>query len=360
MNIIYGIVLFLAAALLILAGITRVNVWLIERRNPPVGQFATVNDTRLHFVDTGQPGDTSLPPVLFLHGASGNLNDQRMIYEPLLQNRARMIFVDRPGHGYSTRGPSSNALPDGQAATIAALLDALNIDEAVIVGHSFGGAITAAFALNHADKTAGTVFMSPVSHPWPGGINWYYDVTAIPLVGWLFSEVLALPAGLTRIEGGTACVFAPNKPTERYAQRMGATLVLRPYHFRNNGIDVANLYDYVVETSPRYGEIKTPSVIITGNKDTIVLASIHSKGLQRDLENSELVWIENLGHKPDHIVPDIAIAAIENIAGVSNNDLQAMGEAAQTRLANDQFGPVENCIDPDGFIAKEILASQQT
>ncbi|MEM1378475.1 MAG: alpha/beta hydrolase [Pseudomonadota bacterium] len=356
MNIFYSLLLFAAAAILVLAGITRINVWLIERSHPPVGEFTTVNETRLHYVDVPSDGASDVPPIVFLHGASGNLNDQRMIYEPLLKDRARLIFVDRPGHGYSHRGPDTNAYPDGQAATIAALLEDLNIERAIMVGHSFGGAITVSFALNHPDKTAGTVFLSPVSHPWPGGINWYYDLTAIPVVGWIFSEVLALPAGLSRIDGGTECVFAPNQPTEDYAKRMGAKLVLRPYHFRNNAIDVANLYDYVVDTSPRYSEIKSPSVIITGNRDTIVLPSVHSKGLERDLEDAKLIWIENLGHKPDHVVSEIAIAAIENIAGLADHDLQALGQKAQRRLAPDAYGPVEKCIDPDGVIAKEFLA----
>ncbi|MEN0001414.1 MAG: alpha/beta hydrolase [Pseudomonadota bacterium] len=359
MNILYGVVLILAAALMLLAAITRFNVWLIERRHPPTGQFITVNDTRLHYIDVQPGASPDLPPIIFLHGASGNLNDQRTIYEPLLKDRARMIFVDRPGHGYSNRGPATNAYPDGQSATIAALLDALGIEKAIIVGHSFGGAIAASFALKQPGHTIGTVFLAPVSHPWPGGINWYYDLTAVPVIGALFSETLALPAGLTRIDSGTACVFAPNKPTDQYAERMGAQLVLRPYHFRNNAVDVANLYDYVVETSPHYEQIKTPSVIITGNKDTIVLASVHSRGLARDLENAELVWIENLGHKADHVVPDVTLAAIENIAGAASNDLQALGAEAQARLAQDNFGPVEKCLDPDGVIAKEILAAHQ-
>ncbi|MEO1702699.1 MAG: alpha/beta hydrolase [Pseudomonadota bacterium] len=358
MNLVYGFVLLIFACLVVLAAFTRFQVWLIERQHPPIGSFLTANNTKLHYLDIEPEAPTSIPPIVFLHGASGNLNDQHMIFEPLLRRRARLIFIDRPGHGYSSRGPKSNAYPDGQAATIAALLDELGIEKAIIVGHSFGGAITATFALNHPDKTAGTIFLSPVSHPWPGGINWYYDFTAIPVVGRLFSETLALPAGLARIEGGTACVFAPNMPTENYSSRMGAKLVLRPSHFRNNAIDVANLYDYIVETSPRYDKIKTPGIIITGNKDTIVLASIHSIGLRRDLDNAELVWIENLGHKSDHVVPEIVVAAVENLSGKAAHDLQELGRAAHNRLSEDAHGPIEKCIDPEGVIAKEILGNQ--
>ena len=52
-----------------------------------------------------------------------------------------------------------------QAALIAGLMDRLGIGQAIIVGHSFGGSITAAFALDHPDKTLGLVFLSPLPIP---------------------------------------------------------------------------------------------------------------------------------------------------------------------------------------------------
>lgn len=354
MNLVYAALLFVVALLCALAGFTRIGVWNIERRFPATGEYRIVNDTKIHFERATPKTGADLPPVVFLHGASGNLHDQMMKYAPLLKGRAEMLFIDRPGHGYSSRGPASNAYPDGQAATIAALLNDLGIEKAIIVGHSFGGAIAASFALFHPEKTLATLYLSPATHPWPGGVSWYYELVSIPVIGPLFAQTLALPGGLMRIESGTRCVFAPNEPTPDYAQEMGAKLVLRPYHFINNGRDVANLADYVRETAPRYKEIKTPATIITGNKDTIVLASIHSRGLAKDMPQAKLIWIENLGHKSDHVVPDVVIAALENFAG-AQNDLDAIAAAAQIRIANDNFGPVERCLDPNSLIAREIL-----
>lgn len=355
MNIFAAIVFAVCAFALLAASITRLGVWMIERRYPPAGEFALVNDTRLHFIHSKAGPNADLPPIVFLHGASGNLHDAMTIYGEQLSGRADLIFVDRPGHGWSDRGPARNAYPDGQAETLAALLDHLQIDKAIIVGHSFGGAIAVSFALYHPQRTAGTVFLAPVSHPWPGGISWYYTLTALPVIGWLFSETLALPAGHMRMNGATDCVFAPNKPTENYATRTHLPLLFRPGHFRANAVDVASLYDYVVQTSPRYGEIETPAVIITGNKDTIVLPSIHSVGLARDLKNAQLLRIPNLGHKPDHVVQDLVIAALEVVAG-GEHDLQAMAQAEQARLADDAFGPLERCLDND-IIRKEVEAA---
>jgi pimeloyl-ACP methyl ester carboxylesterase len=358
MNIIYALVFFLVALFFVLAGITRLGVWKIERTNPPVGEYKTVNDTKLHYVHIKNEGSADLPPIVFLHGASGNLLDQMSIYGDALKGRAEMVFIDRPGHGYSSRGPQSNDRPDGQADTIAALLDSLGIEKAIIAGHSFGSVVTLSFALNHADKTIGTLLMSPVSHPWPGGVSWYYNLTAVPVIGHIFTETLALPAGRLRLAGGTACVFAPNKPTPDYTDETAVRLVLRPYHFRNNATDVAGLHDFVSEVSPRYSEIKTPAIIVTGNRDAIVLPEIHSRGLNADIENSTLVWINNVGHKSDHVASNIMIAALENLAGASN-DLMTMRDALEVKVADDAYGPVENCLDNEEFRDKIRMELEQ-
>ena len=84
----------------------------------------------------------------------------------------------------------------------------------------------------------------------------------------------------------------------------------QPVEFRANATDVAGLLDYVTRFAPRYREIAKPTVVITGDSDEIVLEEIHSKGLARDIAGSELVWIAGLGHKPDYIVTEIAIAGI--------------------------------------------------
>ena len=50
MNLVYAFLAFLLAIMLILAGISRIGVWLIERRNPPAGTFADVDEVRIHHV----------------------------------------------------------------------------------------------------------------------------------------------------------------------------------------------------------------------------------------------------------------------------------------------------------------------
>ncbi|RWM94807.1 MAG: alpha/beta hydrolase [Mesorhizobium sp.] len=335
MDLICLALLPLVAFLIALAGITRAGVWLIERRNPPIGAFADIDGARIHYVHVPAAG-ADLPPVVFIHGASANLKDQMLPLRPLLEGRAELLFLDRPGFGWSERG--DNETLAAQADTVAALMDRLGIARAIIIGHSFGGAVTTAFARQHPQKTLGLVFLAPVSHPWPGGATaWYYKLTAVPVVGWLFSETIAYAAGMLRIGNATACVFSPNNVPKGYIGKASIPLVLRPPAFRANARDVAQLYDYVRAASPGYREIKAPTLVISGDRDKVVYATVHSVGLERDIPGAELVWVANLGHKPDWIAPDLVVGAIERAAGAPV-DLQSMASVVESRIAGDAQG----------------------
>jgi len=329
MNLIYAALLLLIA----LAGFTRTGAWLTGRRNPPVSGFADIGGVRIHHVHVPARAGADLPPVVFIHGASANLKDQMLPLRPLLEGRAEMLFFDRPGFGWSERG--NNETLAAQADTIAALLERVGIGRAIVVGHSFGGAVATAFARRHPERTLGLVFLAPATHPWPGGATaWYYKLTAIPVIGRLFSETLAYPAGRLRIGDATACVFSPNRVPDGYVDEASIPLVLRPPAFRANARDVAQLYDYVRAAAPAYREIAAPAVVISGDRDKVVYAAIHSVGLERDIPGAELVWVRNLGHKPDWIAPDLVVGAIEKAAGRSV-DLQAMAAIVESRIAGD-------------------------
>ncbi|TPJ41957.1 alpha/beta hydrolase [Mesorhizobium sp. B2-7-1] len=351
MNLICAALLFLVALLFALAGVTRAGVWSIERRNPPVGAFAEIDGARIHYVHIPAPAGADLPPVVFIHGASANLKDQMLPLKPLIERRAEMLFLDRPGLGWSERG--DNETLAAQADTIATLMDRLGIEKAVIVAHSFGGAIITAFARQHPEKTLGLVFLSPATHPWPGGATaWYYKLTATPAIGWLFSETLAYPAGMLQIGNATACVFSPNNPPDNYIGEASIPLVLRPSAFRANARDVAQLYDYVRAASPAYREIKAPTVVISGDRDKVVYATIHSIGLKRDIPGAELVWVHNLGHKPDWITPGLVVGAIEKVVG-QDVDLEAMARTVEARIASDAYndGKCPDIEVPDAELA---------
>jgi len=315
----------LLAVFVILAALavyTRLRATTLNMLYPPSGKVRSVAGRDVHFVDL--PGSApDAPTVVVIHGASGNLHEPMMALRPVLEGRYRLVFVDRPGHGWSARRDRADAAPLRQADLIAALLDDIGIGEAVIVGHSWGGSVAAAFGVNHPGRTAGLVFLAPATHPWPGGVTWYYRVTTWPVIGRLFTEVLALPLGKLLRDRTVRCVFAPEPVPDDYADEARVDLVLRPATFRANAEDVVDLHGHVTALSPRYREISAPTVIIADAADKVVYTHIHSAGLKRDIDGARLVLLEGAGHMPHHSRPKIVAEAIAEVAGRRSARLDA-------------------------------------
>lgn len=276
-----------------------------------------------------------LPPIVFIHGASASLYDPMFSFLEKLRGRARLLFVDRPGHGNSDIGGKDNILPDGQADAIAQLMKKRGVPKAIIVGHSFGGAIAAAFAVRHPDMVTGLVFLSPAVYPWNGGIAWYYTAASAPFSGPLFSTFVAPPAGLLAIDQAIRGVFAPNPRPAGYVEATHALAALRPMTFRHNSQEVAALSEWARGASRGYRRIKAPTVIITGDTDSTVSPEVHSRQLARDISGSTLIVVHNLGHKSDYVANDLAIAAIEKVAGHSS-DLKAAQKMLEQRIQHDR------------------------
>lgn len=342
LNIILFGLAFIAGSFLVFYVYTRVKSGQIAAKFPPVGEFYNLDGVNIHAKYIKSTTQSLLPPLVFIHGASGNLRDQMIPFLDKLQGRADLLFIDRPGHGWSDRGNKNNKHPDAQADVIAKLMDILGITKAIIIGHSFGGAVTASFALNHPEKVDSLLFLSPVAYPWPGGVRWYYTLTSWPVLGWLFAHTLALPAGQRRIESGSKCVFWPNKMPDTYVSDTGPELVLRPKTFRANAKDIVSLSNYVTKTWPKYTQIKAPTIIISGKKDSVVFPYIHSDGLHEHLDNSELINLDNMGHKPDHVATELAVSAIEKLAGKIDIDLKNMARELDEQLAR-QIVSNNNC-----------------
>ena len=305
-----------AAVAILLVILTLILEWIVEARYPAVGAFTEINGMRVHYVDIPEGAAADLAPMIFIHGASGNARDLYGAFGDRLKGRGRMIFVDRPGAGYSGRASAADAAPDAQADYVAGLMEQLSITRAIIIGHSLGSAVAAAFGVNHRDKVAGLVFIAPATHPWAGvDIGWYYRLANTPLLGWLFIHLIAVPFGHLMYHGAVKEVFWPNRAPHDYAHRSATRLVLRRANFRHNARDIGRLNDNVARLSPRYREITAPTVIITGDRDGVVAPDLHARGLARDIEGARLVWLKDIGHMPTYSNTDEIIAEIEWLNG---------------------------------------------
>jgi len=286
---------------------------IIEARFPPVGERVTAGPRgrAIHVVER-PPKAPERGAVLLIHGASGNFADLDVaLGERLAVLGFRVFAVDRPGHGWSDRLPGADAAsPADQAAALRAAVASRGVERAIVVVHSLAGVLGLAMALDAPQFTRGLVLLAPVSHPWPGGVAWYYRLAASRRFGPTFRRLLVLPAGLLSMRGAVREVFAPSSPPRGYIVATRLPLVFRPRHFRANAEDVVAAEAHVAALSPRYPTIRVPTAIVTGDHDGVVYAKIHSAGCARDIPGATLTVLPGVGHSPHHSAPDSVVAAI--------------------------------------------------
>jgi pimeloyl-ACP methyl ester carboxylesterase len=308
-----------------LALFTQAGVWLLQRNYPQRGETIAVEGARLNVVDLGRR-HSSDPPIVLIHGASSNLEVMRKPLGELLAQRYRVILIDRPGHGWSDRDSEMDSMPGVQAGMIAQALDKLGIDRAILVVHSWSGALGARLALDHPERLAGLVMLAPVTHPWHGGVGRYNQVVTMPIIGPLLAHTITLPLGLLLAKPSARNVFLPQAVPDRFVQDTMTLLLLRPREFRANARDLVTLKQAVIAQAPRYGEIKLPVTILAGDADKTVSTEIHARTFARAVPQTRLIVLEGVGHMVQQAAAERVIAEIEAMIAQARSPAMAAAQ----------------------------------
>src|ERR1700733_8889635 len=109
--------LVFVAALVLLALVTQVGVLVLQRNYPQTGKSVEVSGATLNIVELG-PRDAPGPPIVLIHGASSNLKAMQFPLGEVLAGKHRVILIDRPGHGWSTRLREADSTPAIQGKMI--------------------------------------------------------------------------------------------------------------------------------------------------------------------------------------------------------------------------------------------------
>ena len=248
---------------------------------------------------------------MIIHGASSNLQTMRRPLGDMLALHHRVILIDRPGHGWSTRARLEDSTPAIQGRMIDAALETLGIGRAIFVVHSWAGALGALMALDYPRRIAGLVMLAPVAYPWRGGVGWYNKLVTTPVIGPLLAYTITLPLGYFLIESGARNVFLPQIMPEDFVTSTATPLLLRPREFLANAWDLVALKAAVAEQAPRYGDIKVPVVVIAGDMDKTVSPNIHSRPFVAAVPDAKLIVLPDVGHIVQNAAPERVIGEID-------------------------------------------------
>lgn len=299
-----GGVVFILAALLLGSFLFSRNVaGKVRKALPPAGRFVDVTGGRLHYVDRGEGR-----PIVLIHGLSGNLHNFGYALIDELARDHRVIAVDRPGCGHSTRINDEWARLPHQAAMIAQLIDALGLEKPLIAGHSLGGAVSLFMALDHPDQVGGLALLAPLTAVQDRSPAVFRGID-IPnaFVRKVIAHTLAMPASLRRGEAMLKIIFGPEEAPADFRTRGGGLLTLRPEAFYGAATDLQAVPLDMGAVQSRYADISVPVGMLYGEDDEVLDCDSHVQAVARHQPDMHLERLPGVGHMP--IVTQVPVTA---------------------------------------------------
>lgn len=274
---------------------------LTARWAPPPSQFVEADGMSVHLRDQGRRDDPE--PIVLLHGTSASLHTWEGWVKELARQR-RVISLDLPGFGLTGPFPDGDYRVEHYTHFLLALLDHLRVNRVVLVGNSFGGQLAWRFALAHPERSARLVLVDAAGYPRNAeSVPIGFRLAGIPALAPLMGRLL--PRSM--IESSVRNVYGdPDKVddglVERYYQltlRAGNRQALRQ---RFAQAPSGELHE-------RIGELELPTLIIWGGRDRLIPVS-NAERFAADIEGSQLVLFEALGHVPQEEEPQRTVAVL--------------------------------------------------
>lgn len=270
---------------------------------PPTGRFVQAGDVELFIQEMG-PANGQV--ILFIHGTAAWSGLWRETMTPLAEKGYRCIAIDIPPFGFSERPSTPSYGNADQAKRIVALMDELNIESAILFGHSFGGGATLETALmipNRIDalilEDVGALNLNLQPEPEnqnPSAVRLFLGTPAIrnPILAAtgtnpLFTRTLI-----------SAMVLDPKDVTQDKIEILQEPLVLEG---ATNTLgdwlkSVLGVQEPSLTTDPaNYQSLTMPTLIVWGDSDTIIPIE-EGEYLQSLILNSELVVMKDVNHIP--------------------------------------------------------------
>ncbi|HRQ41725.1 MAG TPA: alpha/beta hydrolase [Chloroflexota bacterium] len=320
-----NLLVFLAVlALVLLVGPFLVPVPPLENSVPPQqladpdSLFMEINGQSLHVKRYGE-GE---PVYLLLHGFASNTYTWHKVVEALAQ-QGTVIVYDRIGFGLSARPLTWTGdnpyTPEAQVAQAIGLLDALAVDQAILVGNSAGGTVATAVALAHPNRVMALVLADAAIYSGGGAPPFIKPLLRTPQMRRL--GPLITRAFLGR-GGGSLLDLAWHDPTLVTPEDIAA--YEKPLRVENwdKALWEFTLASEASDLPGRLSELTLPVLVITGDDDRIV-PTAESVRLADELPQAELVIIPNTGHVPQEESPeqflDAVLGFVEGISSTSKD-----------------------------------------
>jgi pimeloyl-ACP methyl ester carboxylesterase len=268
-----------------------------KHKKESAGEMPAIKSIRLSAqvtLEYAEQGDERGVPVILLHGYTDSLHSFDLVM-PHLPRRFRVLALSQRGHGDSSRPATYR--PQDFAADVATFMDGLKIESAVIVGHSMGGYVAQRFAIDYPNRTKGLVIA--------GSFTTYKGNPEVLSMREALASV-ALDA-IDRDFARDFQVSTISRPVpEKFLEMVIDESAKIPARVWKSALE-AFLED---DSSGELGRIKAPTLIVWGDRDSIVLRK-EQDTLASRIAGARLVIYSGTGHalhweEPERFASDLA------------------------------------------------------
>jgi len=251
---------------------------------------------KINYYEAGQG-----TPVILLHGFGACAYTWRFLGPPLAAEH-RVFTLDLKGFGLSDKPQDGKYAVSDQAGMVAAFIRARNLQDAVLIGNSLGGAVALMTYFRLREETPARVkgLVLIDSAGYPQKLPWFVRLARVPVLNNLGARLLS-PRFLTGM-ALRKCYYNRDKITDEmidtyayYGSLPGAREAVQQTALQIIPPDMAAMI-------AQYKTIRVPTLIIWGEKDKVVPLS-GGRNFKRDIPDSELVIIPRCGHIPQEEEP---------------------------------------------------------
>ena len=304
--IVSGLLLLAVAGLVFFTALTARRV---EAALPPPGRFVEIGGARVQYLERGAG-----PALLLIHGLGGGVRTFSHSLVERLAGEYRVVVMERPGSGDSTRPKGGCARVISQAETVSSFIDALGLGRPVLVGHSLGGAVALAVALEHPEQVQGLALIAPLANEQHEVPPVFRSLLIRPrALRQLAAWTVATPASVLRRARTLDTIFGPDPVPRDYATAGGGLLALRPKSFRTASEDLVALEGDLPALVGRYESLRMPVGILYGTGDRVLDHRHHGVAVAAKIPGVDLELVEG-GHMLPLTAPDRAAAFVRRVA----------------------------------------------
>jgi pimeloyl-ACP methyl ester carboxylesterase len=259
-------------------------------------RFINIKGIDIHYLDKGS-GDTT---YLLFHGFGASTYSWRAIFDEL-STHGRVVAFDRPAFGLTDRPMEWKDFnpydPMAQVQITYELMNALAINQAVMVGHSAGGVVALNMATHYYERVKKLVLVAPAVYV-SGTPDWIRFVYNAPQ----FDRLGPLVARLTASQSDEILKTAWHNPQNIPSETFEAYSQIQKIKNWDKALWYFSKSTYSVDFAKNLPSLSMPVMIVSGDDDKIVSES-DSKRLHANIPNSKYTVMPNCGHLPHEEYP---------------------------------------------------------